>query len=70
MTITIHSTSQITKFNGIDCRVWEGETDKGIKLHAFIPRVCAKADQDLTDFERDLQEHQPPTVAIDMRMIL
>lgn len=36
MKITLESTSQIVQFNGVNCRVWEGQTESGIPLHAFI----------------------------------
>jgi hypothetical protein len=73
MTMTITSTSKIVKLNGIDCRVWEGSTESGVKVHCFIPRVAAKDDQDLSQFEAELQEQAKPSFeieAIPLRMIL
>ena len=70
MKITIESTTQICELDGVKCRVWEGETEHGVKLHAFIPRVAAKDDQDLTQFEAELKEHKAPTVVTPLRMIL
>jgi hypothetical protein len=57
MKITIESTTKIIKANGIDCRVWEGTTERGVKLQALIPRIAALGDQDLSQFESELQEH-------------
>lgn len=54
MIITIESTTKVVKLNGIDCRVWEGQTVSGVKVHCFIPRIAAKDDQDLSQFESEL----------------
>jgi hypothetical protein len=62
MTITIESTSKVVSLNGVACRVWEGQTVSGVKVHCYIPRICAKDDQDLTQFERELQEQRVPSV--------
>lgn len=63
MTITIESTSEIVSLNGIDCRVWEGETASGIKLQALIPRIAVHKDQDASQFDAELQEQSPPRLA-------
>ena len=80
MKITIESTSQVTLLktsalaDGILCRVWEGETDSGVKVHCLIPRIAVKNDQDVTQFEAELIEQRAPsadTVAcFPLRMIL
>jgi hypothetical protein len=77
MIITIESTDKIITLveggNSIHCRVWEGQTISGVKVHCFIPRIAAKDDQDLTQFERELQEKRPPSAeirAIPLRLIL
>ena len=64
MRITIESTTRIVKANGVDCRVWEGTTAKGIAVQALIPRVAALADQDLAEFEAELQEHAAPSATV------
>ena len=61
--------------SGIECRVWEGQTDKGVRVAALIPRLAAvqPEDGDLTDFEAELQEHSAPSAEIEcwpLRMIL
>jgi hypothetical protein len=61
--ITIESTTKIVKANGIDCRVWEGTTERGVKVVCLIPNIAAWADQDLTQFDAELREHR-------LRMIL
>ena len=73
MELIIESTSKIVKLNGIDCRVWEGRTGRGVKVHAFIVRVGAKDDQDLSQFEEELREQRVPSVevaAIPLRMLI
>ena len=79
MKITIESTDKIVTLatadcrEGIYCRVWEGETANGVKVHCFIPRIAAKYDQDLSQFEKELQEKRPASaeiMAIPLRLIL
>jgi hypothetical protein len=72
MKITLHSTSQIVELNGTQCRVWEGATDAGVKLTAFIVRVAVDRAHDSREFERELDEKpQPrPTEAWPTRMVL
>jgi len=71
--ITIESTSRIVNANGIDCRVWEGQTDSGIAIQALIPRIAALRDSDLSQFEAELQEQRAPSAAVEafpLRMVL
>jgi hypothetical protein len=45
----------------------------GIKVQALITRIAAKTGQDLSQFERELQETRPPSAdfqAFPLRMIL
>jgi hypothetical protein len=73
MKMTIESTTRIVNAGGIDCRVWEGVTERGVRVQALIPRVAALADQDLSQFEAELSEQKPPsaaTQAFPLRMIL
>lgn len=63
MKITIESTTEIVSVNGIDCRVWEGETASGIRVQALIPRIAALKTQNLAQFEMELQEQKPPAAA-------
>lgn len=60
MKLTLESTTKIVELNGIPARVWEGETDSGIKVHAFVTRIAADASQDLAQFERELRECRRP----------
>lgn len=73
MKITIESTTKIVKLNGIDCRVWDGTTERGVKMHAFIPRVAVHVDDDASQFEQELLEQKAPSAALDaipLRMII
>lgn len=77
MKITIESTSQIvTIVQGvaeITARVWEGQTESGIKVACLIPRIVARRADDLTQFEAELKEQPVATAALfafPLRMIL
>jgi len=60
--MTIESTTQIVEANGIQCRVWEGESEHGIKVHVLIPRVAVKNGQDVAQFAKELQEMRAPSL--------
>ena len=73
MKITIESTTRIVNASGIDCRVWEGTTERGIKVQVLVPRIAALASEDLSQFEAELQEQRKPSAdvqAFPLRMIL
>ena len=73
MKITIENTTRIVNANGVDCRVWEGVSERGVKVQCLIPRISALAGQDLSQFEAELKETRPPSVdaqAFPLRMIL
>ena len=74
MKITMESTSQIVNASGLDCRVWEGVTERGVKVHVLVTRVAVHKDQDCSQFEPELKEQRAPTVeaqqAFPARMIL
>lgn len=61
MTITLTPTTKIVKINGVPCRIWEGYTSGGIKMHAFITRVAVNKDDDTEEFQQELQECEPPS---------
>jgi hypothetical protein len=77
MRITIEPTSALIqiKVNGVyvPARVWEGQSEQGVKVVALITRITP-LDGDSTEFERDLQETKPPSPearqAFPMRLIL
>jgi hypothetical protein len=77
MKITITSTTKIVELDGVPARVWEGHTEGGVALHCYITRLAvdkgAAAQEQLEEFEKDLQEHAPPSAdvqAIPPRLVL
>lgn len=77
MKVTLHSTTKIVELdnNGaiMPARVWEGHTEGGIPVIAFITRIAAERTEDLAEFERDLAEQAVPSAAVQawpLRMIL
>ena len=76
MKIIIENTTKIVEMNGVPVRVWEGHTESGIKVHAFITRVAIAKDEDPAVhefFKSELLEQKAPSAevqAIPLRMIL
>ncbi len=79
MKITIESTSKIVELTDeksggtLPARLWEGETESGIKVHCFITRIAADRDEDLQQFDAELLEQRTPSRAMkgyDLRLIL
>lgn len=80
MKITIENTSKIVSLSGNPARVWQGETESGIPVQAFIIRIAPEipnTDPDIDaktiEFELDLQrqaEPRPTVQAIPLRMII
>ena len=74
MKITIESTTKITHLNGMPARVWEGQTESGIKIHCYITRVAIDKDEPRAEeFEKELKEQKVPSTeikAIPLRMII
>jgi hypothetical protein len=79
MKIIIESTAEIVEIQADDytapirARVWEGQTDSGIKVSCLIPRIAAHKDQDLSQFEKELQEQSAPSAwprVFPLRMII
>ena len=74
MKITIKNTSKIVEFNGIPARIWEGETESGIKIHCFITRIMVNKDEPrIKEFHDELQIQNTPRSeiqAIPMKLII
>jgi hypothetical protein len=70
MKVTLESTSKIVDLivGPLGCttkaRIWEGHTDSGIEVHAFVTRIAVDKDPDTSQFERELLEQRPPSVRI------
>ncbi len=61
MRITIESTSQIVDLNGVPARIWEGHTETGIPVHAFLTRIAVAQEADEAQFQRELTECRAPS---------
>ena len=76
MKITIESTDKIVTLNGVPARIWQGKTDSGVELHAYVTRVAVRNDapaEEQARFARELQEHAAPSAdvqGIPTRLIL
>jgi hypothetical protein len=71
--ITIENTTKVVEADGVQCRVWEGQTETGVKVQALIPRIAVGPGEDVSQFERELSEQRPPSSLVDawpLRMIL
>ena len=64
MKISLESTTKTVTLNGVPARVWEGFTESGIPVHAFITRIACDLDADAAEFERDLNDCRPPSAEI------
>lgn len=74
MLVQIQSTEKIVTVNNVPARIWEGVTDSGIKVHAYITRIAIDKDEPNSEqFEKELTEHRAPSPeieAIPLRLIL
>jgi hypothetical protein len=77
MKVTLESTERIielqTPTGVVPARVWEGRTESGIHVHAYITRISVHEKDDQSEFERELQETRKSSVgvqAIPLRLIL
>lgn len=71
MQIQLESTTRIVTVNGTEARIWEGHTASGIPV---IARIAVSADQDCSEFDRELRECRAPSTesirAIPLSMVL
>lgn len=72
MQMTIESSTEMTDYQGVKCRIWRGRTRKGVEVFAFIPLVAVRREDDNSEFERELKErhHDPFGTHFDMRNII
>lgn len=82
MKITLESTSKIveltTQSGKVYARIWEGKTERGTPVHAYITRICPSIIEPVpahvaAEFEQGLQETAKPSAAVEgipLRMIL
>lgn len=60
MIICMESTDQFVDHEGVRCRVWEGFSEGGVHVFAFIPAIAVHKDEDQAPFERDLDKIEVP----------
>jgi len=66
MKITVESTSKIVELSGVPARIWEGQTDSGIKVHCFVTRIAIDKDElRISEFEKELKETRTPSPEIE-----
>ncbi len=68
MRLTIESTTKIVNIDGVECRVWEGQTVDGIPVHCFVTRVAVSAeapDAVHDKFCRELRECRVPSPVVE-----
>jgi len=73
MKLMIESTTQTVMVNGVPARVWEGTSERGVKVQCLITRIAVHKSESVAEFEAELEEHKPPsaeTLAFPLRMIL
>jgi hypothetical protein len=77
MKVTLESTDKIvelvTQAGIVPARLWEGATESGIEVHAYITRIAAPLEKDLAEFDRELQATRNPSAAVEaipLRLIL
>ena len=75
MKITIENTTKIVQLkNNVPARVWEGETDSGIKVYCFITRITVSDnEQNLEQFKKELMQQKAPSEemkSIPLRLVL
>jgi hypothetical protein len=72
MKITLQSTTKIVMLKPdilsdvVPARIWEGQTESGIKVHCFITRIAVnKNEPRIHEFENELEEQNPPSAEIE-----
>lgn len=73
MKIEIENTDKIVELSGVPARVWEGKTASGISVHCFVTRISPQQNDNIEQFERELQETRAPSPEVQaypLRLIL
>lgn len=68
MKVTLESTSTIATLNtpdgSVPVRLWEGTTESGIPVHAFVARVLPNALDDEPRINAEVANHREPSPAV------
>ena len=70
MKITIESTDQLTRIDGVPVRIWEGVTEDGVRCKVMVHRLAVANDEDSSRFDRELAEQLPPGRFLPLSRIL
>jgi hypothetical protein len=75
--ITLTSTTKLVTLQigeaDVPARIWEGHTESGIPIHAYVTRIAVAEGLDTAQFERELRSCEKPTAAVEaipLRLIL
>lgn len=62
MKISLESTDQVVSLNGVPARVWQGTTESGVSVQAFITRIAIEASHEAAceQVARELEETSVP----------
>jgi hypothetical protein len=70
MKITIENTDKIIELvppHGgmpMQARIWEGETDTGVKVIVYVTRICIQDKEATKQFERELRRTRIPAAVV------
>lgn len=60
MKLTLQATTNIVQIDGTECRVWEGQSERGSKLSAFIAMIAVDDLEEQRDLALQLIEKAAP----------
>lgn len=67
MRVILESTTKVVNVNGVPARIWQGKTESGIEVHAFITRIAInKNESRKEEFEEELIQCSPPSADVDL----
>lgn len=73
MILTLRNTDKTvdlqTDSGVVPARIWEGTTENGVRVIAFIMRVAVREGDDSTQFENELRETPPARPSSDVAAI-
>lgn len=61
MKITIENTNKISTLSGVPARIWEGETESGIKIICYVTRIVIKDMRKSAEFDREFVKIKLPS---------
>lgn len=64
MDIQLHNTTKTVTINGVPARIWEGHTASGIPVHAYITRIAVQKEENLEEFEAELNAVSAPSAEV------